>query len=59
VLWNLGVFRWKGKDDPKGAVKLWNQLLASNPKLPQDRKQQVQKAIAAAKETPKYAAAIR
>lgn len=45
-LFNLGVIRWKGKKDPAGAIRAWQQLLASNPKL--DRKPIVEQMIAEA-----------
>lgn len=46
ALFNLGLIRWKGKQDAKGAVASWQQLLKSNPKLDDARKSQVQKLIA-------------
>jgi len=48
TLFNLGVVRWQGKKDPKGAVKAWEELLRRNPDNPQ--KQQVLDLIARAKE---------
>lgn len=48
-LFNLGMIRWKGKNDSNGAKQAWNQLLKSNPKLPSDKKAQVEKLIAEAK----------
>jgi cytochrome c-type biogenesis protein CcmH/NrfG len=48
-LFNLGMIRWKGKNDATGAKQAWNQLLKSNPKLPSDKKEQVEKLIAGAK----------
>jgi cytochrome c-type biogenesis protein CcmH/NrfG len=45
-LFNLGVIKWKGKQDAKGAVAAWQQLLDSNPDLSDDRKAQVKKLIA-------------
>ena|SRR2546423_916515 len=48
TLFNLGVVRWQGKLDPKGAVEAWQQLLKANPDYPQ--KQQVEQYIAKAKE---------
>ena len=50
TLFNLGMIRWQGKGDASGAVKIWEQLLKSNPKLAGDRKAQVEKLIAQAKE---------
>jgi len=43
TLFNLGIVRWQGKLDPKGAVQAWEELLRRNPNFPQ--KQQVQEYI--------------
>jgi cytochrome c-type biogenesis protein CcmH/NrfG len=48
TLFNLGVVRWQGKGDPKGAVEAWEQLLQRNPNYPE--KQQVQEYIEKAKQ---------
>jgi cytochrome c-type biogenesis protein CcmH/NrfG len=48
TLFNLGWVRWQGKQDPKGAIEAWEQLLKANPDYPQ--KQQVEQYIAKAKE---------
>jgi len=45
-LFNLGMIRWKGKQDSKGAMEAWQQLLKSNPQLSADRKATVQKLMA-------------
>lgn len=45
-LFNLGMIKWQGKQDSKGAVAAWQQLLKSNPKLSAERKAQVQKLMA-------------
>jgi len=45
ALFNLGMIKWKGKNDAAGAVATWRQLLNSNPKLADDKKAQVQKLI--------------
>ena len=47
-LFNLGMIRWKGKKDAAGAIRAWQQLLASNPKL--DRKPVVERMIAEARQ---------
>jgi len=47
-LFNLGVVRWKGKKDSAGAIRAWQQLLASNPKL--DKKPVVERMIAEARQ---------
>ena len=48
-LFNLGMIRLQGKNDPNGAVTAWQQLLKSNPKLASDKKSQVEKLIADAR----------
>lgn len=45
-LFNLGMIKWKGKHDSKGALAAWQQLLRTNPQLSADRKATVQKLIA-------------
>jgi cytochrome c-type biogenesis protein CcmH/NrfG len=45
-LFNLGMIRWKGKNDPAGAVAAWQELLRTNPTL--DRKPIVEQMIAEA-----------
>ena len=45
-LFNLGMIKWQGKQDEKGALAAWQQLLKSNPQLSADRKAQVQKLMA-------------
>jgi tetratricopeptide (TPR) repeat protein len=48
TLFNLGIVRWQGKSDPKGAIEAWEQLLEKNPGYPQ--KQQLQEYIEKAKQ---------
>ncbi|MGA2966299.1 MAG: tetratricopeptide repeat protein [Terriglobales bacterium] len=45
-LFNLGIIKWQGKQDGKGAVAAWQELLKSNPQLSAERKAEVQKLIA-------------
>ncbi len=45
-LFNLGMMKWQGKQDSKGALAAWQKLLKSNPQLSADRKAQVQKLMA-------------
>lgn len=45
-LFNLGMIKWKGKQDGKGALEAWRQLLKSNPELSPERKAKVQKMMA-------------
>jgi cytochrome c-type biogenesis protein CcmH/NrfG len=45
-LFNLGLFKWQGKQDGKGALAVWQQLLRSNPHLSAERKATVQKLMA-------------
>ncbi len=35
TLFNMGVVKWQGKGDPKGAVAAWEQLLKTNPDYPE------------------------
>ena len=43
ALFNLGMIRWKGKKDSKGALVAWEQLLKNNPELDPNKRVQVQK----------------
>ena len=45
-LFNLGMIKYRGKNDPKGAIAAWQQLLKAHPDL--DRKVTVEKMIAEA-----------
>ena len=45
-LFNLGMMRWQGKQDPQGAVTIWKKLLRTNPNLEAGKKSQVEKLIA-------------
>lgn len=45
-LFNLGMILLQGKGDGKGALKVWQRLLKSNPQLSADRKAEVQKWMA-------------
>ncbi|HXR14947.1 MAG TPA: tetratricopeptide repeat protein [Terriglobales bacterium] len=45
-LFNLGMIKWQGKQDGKGALAAWQALLKSNPQLSEDRKAAVQKLMA-------------
>jgi len=46
ALFDLGTIRLQGKQDGKGAVAAWQELLKTNPQLSPDRKAQVQKLMA-------------
>jgi tetratricopeptide (TPR) repeat protein len=48
LLFDLGVLKMQKKGDAKGAVELWQRLLKTNPNLPADKKQQIEKLIAQA-----------
>jgi cytochrome c-type biogenesis protein CcmH/NrfG len=48
-LFNLGLIRWKGKNDAQGALSAWQQLLTSNPTLDATKKVEVEKLIAQVK----------
>jgi cytochrome c-type biogenesis protein CcmH/NrfG len=45
-LFNVGIIRLQGKQDARGALAAWRQLLKTNPALSDDRKAAVQKQIA-------------
>lgn len=38
TLFNMGVVKWQGKHDPKGAVAAWEKLLQTNPNHPEREK---------------------
>jgi cytochrome c-type biogenesis protein CcmH/NrfG len=44
-LFNLGMIKWRGKHDNKGAEMAWEQLLKTNPQLSAERKADVQKRL--------------
>ena len=45
-LFNLGMIKWQGKKDAKGALTAWQELLKTNPQLSADRKATVEKLMA-------------
>jgi cytochrome c-type biogenesis protein CcmH/NrfG len=45
-LFNLGMIRWQGKKDSKGALEAWAKLLKTNPQLEPAKKAQVEKLMA-------------
>ena len=45
-LFNLGMIRWKGKNDAKGALSAWAQLLKTNPGLEPTKRAQVERLMA-------------
>ncbi len=45
-LFNLGMIEWQGKQDSKGALAAWQELLKTNPQLSPERNAQVNKLIA-------------
>ncbi|HYA64423.1 MAG TPA: tetratricopeptide repeat protein [Candidatus Sulfotelmatobacter sp.] len=49
-LFNLGMIKYRGKNDVKGAIAAWQELLRTNPNL--DRRPDVEKLIAEAKASP-------
>jgi len=49
-LFNLGMIRWRGKNDANGAVAAWEQLLQSNPTLAEARQAEVKRLISQAKQ---------
>jgi cytochrome c-type biogenesis protein CcmH/NrfG len=48
LLYNLGMFEWHGKSDPKAAIEAWRELLRVGPNDP--KREQVEKMIAQAKQ---------
>lgn len=46
ALFNLGMIRWQGKRDGRGAVAAWRQLLKANPQLSSDRRAEVERLMA-------------
>jgi cytochrome c-type biogenesis protein CcmH/NrfG len=48
TLYNMGVVKWQGKGDPKGAVQAWEKLLETNPNY--QNKARVMELIARAKQ---------
>ncbi len=52
ALFDLGVIRFEGKGDRKGAMTAWKRLLKSNPQLSAERKATVEKMMAEASVTP-------
>ncbi len=48
TLLNIGIIKWKGKNDPAGAIAAWQKLLKANPKF--ERKDQVEHLIEMAKQ---------
>lgn len=55
TLMNLGIIKWKGKDDAAGAIAAWQTLLKLNPDFPQ--KDKIEQLIAEAKQSPGAASA--
>jgi hypothetical protein len=51
ALMNLGIIKWKGKNDTQGAIASWEKLLKLNPNFPQ--KDQVEHLIAEVKQSSK------
>ena len=48
LLFNLGMFEWHGRSDPKAAIAAWQAFLRANPKDP--KRPQVEQMIAQAKQ---------
>lgn len=55
TLMNLGIIKWKGKDDVAGAIATWQTLLKLNPDFPQ--KDKIEQLIAEAKQSSDAASA--
>lgn len=52
ALFDLGMMKLQGKQDSKGALAAWHQLLKSNPQLSADHRAQVEQLMAAAASNP-------
>ena len=50
ALFNLGMIKYRAKNDSAGAIAAWQQLLKNNPNL--DRKPEVEQMITEAKAAP-------
>ena len=50
ALFNMGIVRWEGKKDPKGAIAAWEELLKRNPDYP--KREQVKDLMERAKTHP-------
>lgn len=48
TLLNIGIIKWKAKNDPEGAIAAWQKLLKTNPKF--ERREQVEHLIEMAKQ---------
>ncbi|MGB9104213.1 MAG: tetratricopeptide repeat protein [Terriglobales bacterium] len=48
TLFNIGIVKWQGKKDAKGAIAAWEQLLKTNPNYPE--RQKVEDLLTRAKE---------
>lgn len=48
LLFNLGMFEWHGRSDPKAAIEAWREFLRANPNDP--KRAQVEQMIAQAKQ---------
>ena len=53
TLMNIGIIKWRGKNDPNGAIAAWQQLLQYHPDFPQ--KDLVQQMLSQAKQSAKDA----
>jgi len=51
TLFNIGIIKWQGKGDARGAVAAWQRLLKANPQLSTERKATVQQLMAEAQAT--------
>jgi cytochrome c-type biogenesis protein CcmH/NrfG len=57
TLFNMGIVRRDGKRDPKGAIEVWERLLAANPGYAERPK--VEQAIAQARQSPATGPGVR
>ena len=57
TLMNIGIIKWKGKNDANGAIESWEKVLKYHPDFPQ--KEMVQHMITEAKQSGKDPIAAR
>jgi cytochrome c-type biogenesis protein CcmH/NrfG len=51
TLFNIGMIKWQGKGDARGALAAWQRLLKTNPQLSAERRATVQQLMAEAQAT--------
>jgi cytochrome c-type biogenesis protein CcmH/NrfG len=51
TLFNIGMIKWQGKGDARGALAAWQRLLKTNPQMSKERRATVQQFMAEAQAT--------